>query len=563
MSAMASGSISALEAWTFTIVTGYVEWGSWVASESMAEQFLGSILGEPWLDKKMGTRMPSHWVLKKVWLKGFTARQLFKRNMLCQTLRHLAKGIKSAELSSVARPCWLWTSRCQHGLTMQMQIIRFISIKRYDTHLLVDADAMPMQLIEESQEALGGKRVHVHVFANPERGQSKKWSELLDRANITFHPVERVSGTIHPNDAAIIAEAQVLANLQRARRIAVLTKDRDFVHLGHVVKELGKEAIVLTQRALHGTKRFYEDAGFQVLMVGEEPPRSQVQAILNPDGSGKVTFAETEDEHVDMGGMIDEVMEFLIKLDFAANKTWSPVQACAKFWFQHNLGPLMVFPQMLPVKSVRRMLDEKRMLVWNRYMHDSAFLLPITHPGRGGRVSAKTKEKYGSRSAKAVFEGGGPLLLPNSERLVSDVLRKLGYIDNGFNSDPLEAVLVFINSAFNKAYLRKLDAMPADEDVCSTIRSKLHRALMCGSLPGQWMKAPSDASVKEFLVSRKLLDTVHEPKIDVLTAMQAFARKKHLPSMKSYNGCLWQINNFLNPDDPNRRDLLMPKSLLR
>ena len=441
-----------------------------------------------------------------------------------------------------------------------MQTFRCISINKYDTHLLVDADSIPMQLIEESEKALGGKRVHVHVFANPEFGQNKKWRELLDRANITFYPVERVSGTIDPNDAAIIAEAQVLANLQRTRRIAVFTSDRDFVPVGHLAQELGKEAIVLTLRALHGTKRFYEDAGIQVLMVGEEPARSRVQAILNPDGSGEVIFAQTEDETLD----IDKVMEFLVKLEYAANKTWSPLQACVKFWFQHNLGPLVVFPHPLhPVKSVRRMLDDKGTLVWNRYLQDRAFLLPVTGASRrGGRVSANTKEKYGSNYAQAVFQGGGPLLLPNSERLVTDALRKLGYLDDGFNSDPLEAALVFINATFNKKYLRKLDAMPGDEDTSSTIRSKLHRALMCGSLPGQWMKAPSDAYIRKYLVSRKLLDTVHEPKIDVLTAMQAFAREKHLPSMKSYNGCLWQINNFLNRDDPDRRDLLMPKSLL-
>ena len=347
-----------------------------------------------------------------------------------------------------------------------MQTVRFISIKTYDTHLLVDGDSIPMQLIEESQEALGGKHVHVHVFANPERRENKKWRKLLERANITFHPVERVSGTIDPNDAAIIAEAQVLANLQKTRRIAVLTQDRDFVPLVHVVKELGKEAIVLTRRALHGTKRFYEDAGVQVLMVGEEPARSQVQAILNPDGSGKITFAQPESVMVD----IDEVMEFIIKLDYAANKTWSPLQPCVKFWFQHDLGPLVVYPWLHAVKSVRRMLDDKRMLVWNRYMQDSAFLLPVTGAFRlGGRASANTKEKYGTGKAKAVVEGGGPLLLPNSERLVMDVLRKLGYLDDGFNSDPLEALLVFINASQNKLNLRKLDVMPADEDTCSTI----------------------------------------------------------------------------------------------
>ena len=470
----------------------------------------------------------------------------------------MAKGSKFAQLSSVPRPCWLWNSRRQDGLTMQ--IVRCISIKKYDTHLLVDADHQPIQVIEEAEEALGGKGVHVHVFANPERRQSKKWSKLLDRANFSFHPVERASGTIDPNDAAIMTEAKVLANLQWTRRIAVLTKDRDFVPLAHVVKELGKEAIVLTGRALHGTKRFYEDAGVQVLMVGEASARSQVQAILNPDGSGKITFAQTEDEGVDMGGMIDEVMEFLIKLDYAGDKTWSPLQPCVKFWFQHNLGPLVVFPSLHPVKKVRKVLDDKKKLVWTRYAQDRAFLLPITH--KASRIPANTREKYGTGQAKAVVEGGGPLLLPNSERLVMDVLTKLGYLDDGFNSDPLEALLVFINASTNKNNMRKLDAMPADEDTSSTIRSKLHQALMCGSLPGQWMKAPSDAYIKKLLVSRKLLDTVREPKIDVLTAMQAYAREKHLPSMKSYNGSVWQINNFLKPDDPSRRDLLMPKSLL-
>lgn len=96
----------------------------------------------------------------------------------------MAKGIKAAQLSSVTRSCWLWNSRCQHGLTMQT--VRFISNNEYDTHLLVDADSIPMQVIEESQEALGGKRIHVHVFADPERRKNKKWRELLDRANITI-----------------------------------------------------------------------------------------------------------------------------------------------------------------------------------------------------------------------------------------------------------------------------------------------------------------------------------------------------------------------------------------
>lgn len=481
-------------------------------------------------------------------------------DMLCQTFRHMAKGIKAAQLSFVTRSCWLWNSRCQHGLTTQ--IVRCISIKKYDTHLLVDADSQPIQVIEEAEEALGGKGVHVHVFADPERRENKKWSKLFDRANITFHPVERVSGTIDPNDAAIIAEAKVLANLQKTRRIAVLTNDRDFVPLGHVVKELGKEAIALTPRG-KGTKRFYEDAGVKVLMVGQEPIQSQVQAVLNPDGSGKITFAQTEDERDDVFDMIGEVMEFLSKLDYAGDKTWFPVQACVKFWFQHNLGPLVVFPHLHPVKSVRRMLEHKSMLLWNRYTRDRAFLLPVTGVRRrASRVSANTKEKYGNNLAKAVFQGGGPLLLPNSERLVTDVLRNLGYLDDGFNSDPFEALLVFINTSENKRYLRKLEAMPADEDTCSTIRSKLHQALMCTSLPGQWMKAPPDAFIKQHLVSRKFLDTVHEPKIDVLTAMQAFAREKHLPSMKSYNGCVWQISNYLNTDQPTRRDLLMPKSLL-
>lgn len=316
--------------------------------------------------------------------------------MLCQTFRPLAKGIKSAQLSSVTRSCWLWNSRCQHGLTLQRG--RCISIKKYDTHLLVDADHQPIQFIQEAEEALGGKDVHVHVFANPERRENKKWSKLLDRANFTFHPVERVSGTIDPNDNAIMTEAQVLANLQWTQRIAVLTKDRDFVPLGHVVKELGKEAIVLTQRGLNGIKWFYEDAGVQVLMVGEEPARSQVQAILNLDGSGEVNFAQTEDEYVDLD-MIAEVMEFLIELDYAGDRTWSPLQPCVKFWFQHKLGPLVVYPSLHPAQKVRKVLDDKKKMVWTRYAQDLAFLLPITHTKR----SANTREKYGTRRSQAIL----------------------------------------------------------------------------------------------------------------------------------------------------------------
>ena len=424
----------------------------------------------------------------------------------------------------------------------------------------MDADNVSVELIEEGKEVFTGHSLQVVVFANPELCKAKKWKNFFQSPGHRFHPVERVGGLIDPNDEEIKREAGRLSKLSKTRSIALLTMDTDFVALVRDLKSLGKEVAVLTSKVKAGSTRAFEEAGATVYLLGQEPVANKVRAILECDGSGRVEFGE-DLPNSRVLELVPEVSDRLLELKYMDHERSGLLQAIAKFWFQNSLGTLVVCPMLSAVERVHQMLREERK-TWIAYRHDLAFVLPVSAGSSRTRMCKSDEQKYGNSTSKKIFLGGGPFIVPKSGSLTDDVLRKLHYLDNDMNADPKEAMLIFLNCTRNKRNLRKTGTMPNEGDSYDEIFAKTETALMSGDIPGWWSLAPSDLLIRQKLVAEGLLTHAAQPHWETLIAMRQFARRKGLPVMKTYNGCVWQLCHWLDPTTPTRRDVLKPSALL-
>lgn len=237
-----------------------------------------------------------------------------------------------------------------------LQQFRCFSIQRDATYLLVDADNVNVELIEEAKEVLTGHTLQVVVFAHPELCRAKKWKAFFQSPGHRFHPVERVGGVIDPNDEEIKREAVRLSKLSQTCTIALLTMDTDFVALVRDLKSLGKEVAVLTSKVK--ITRAFEEAGATVYLLGQESSVNKVRAILESDGSGKIEFGE-DLPHSHVLELIPEVSDRLLELKYMDHERSGLVPAIAKFWFQNSLGPLVVCPMLSAVEGVHQILMEE------------------------------------------------------------------------------------------------------------------------------------------------------------------------------------------------------------
>ena len=95
---------------------------------------------------------------------------------------------------------------------------------------------------------------------------------------------------------------------------------------------------------------------------------------------------------------------------------------------------------------------------WQQYRENLAFVLPCA--ARRGGSKATALRVYWSLRDRQVYQGGGPFMLRSSEDLVPRVLQRLGYLDQELNGSLAEAILVFVNTNYNKGTLRKMNLLP-------------------------------------------------------------------------------------------------------
>ncbi|CAE7648417.1 unnamed protein product [Symbiodinium sp. CCMP2456] len=227
------------------------------------------------------------------------------------------------------------------------------------------------------------------------------------------------------------------------------------------------------------------------------------------------------------------------------------VQSVAKFWFGNRLGPLTVYPSQAACAEAFSVLQNtKRRGPCARYRNDLAFFLPTTSHGK---MTRQKRIAYGGARPMRVFKGGGPFVIKDSEGMVAEALRKMGYMDETFNNDLPEALFVFVNRPDHKSTLRKtFDALPTSTDTAVDVKQKLRHAFLSNYTQGRWVVAPKDTEVRQTLCKHGFLTNIQAPQAEALQAMQSFVRSRGLREMRSYNGLVFNIQQHIYNKDPDR-----------
>ncbi|CAE7715060.1 unnamed protein product [Symbiodinium sp. CCMP2592] len=401
-----------------------------------------------------------------------------------------------------------------------------------------------MEQIQEAIEKLQqrGYKVRTRVFAAPGFDLTKTWASFFKRKEVRFQPVERnPKNRGEANDEAIVRACKKLAASKKNRCIVLLASDCGFLDVLQEAAEEGASVRLCTSaRNLAVISRFRQRGVRVIELVSQTSSFSAVRAILNADGSGHVEL--TKPFKYDASEDRELCSNFLHDLGYLPESGARLTQSTAKFWFANSLGSLVVFPQQFATQKVCSAASGRRR--WQRYRDDLVLLLPLASRRR---LSQKQQNIYGTSLGWQLYRGGGPVMLKDSKNLVRRAFTKLGYLDACLNTDMEEAALLFVNAHDNTYKLRKvLDLLPSEGDTVAEVIDKLRCAFRSNLTDARWRVAPRDSSIRRLLYKQGFLSNVNVAAEDVLAAMSEYSRQHGLPTMRSYNGYVFRILQYLD-----------------
>jgi hypothetical protein len=423
------------------------------------------------------------------------------------------------------------------------------------TQLLVDGDIHSIEQIREAIHFLKAERhkVETTLFAAPRRVENNKWCRFMQEPDVMFEPVLRSDDeSSEPNDEAIQIAIQECTVRDDVACIALMTSDTGFIDTLVQLQFAGLSTVVFIPETKYGVLGKYRDANIKVLKLST-PDLSgpRVRAVLDRHGDGSVHLAGPY-KSFDNSAAGKRLAQFLKDLGFMG-ETGYLVQAVAKFWFAHRLGPLTVFPPQLATIAVHDVVQDSSGN-WEGYTGSLAFCLPISSTSTITKAGLRT---YGSKLARQVFRGGGPFILQDSPDLTAQFLRRLGYLDNDLNDDFPEAVFCFLNAGLNKTKLRLIGALPGSGARSSDVCKNLRAAFLAHDSPGQWQyirKGKSSMSeICALLRKAKLMDSSEYVQAEVFEAMKMYADQHGLPAMRTFNGRAARILQSVSKNPDSRK----------
>ena len=425
------------------------------------------------------------------------------------------------------------------------------------TELLVDADQHSIETVREAISCLKsqGRQVHTKVFAAPGRTQNNKWRQFMKDPKITFQPVARSDDhSAEANDEAISLAMRELSTQKRVECIALLSSDTGFLDTIMELEAAKPSFILFVPEQVFEVVTRYQVAGLEVLTLKRRSQGSCVRAVLHDDGKGSVELSDPYMSFDNEGGA-RLVMAFLTDLGY-----WKEPEhllpACAKFWYANGLGSLVVHPTQLATLAVEKIISSRRE-TWKSYNGRLGFFLPKSS---GSAITKRGKEVYGNLLARSIFQGGGPFVLEDSERLTVEALNRLGYLDHDSNADEHEAMSCFVNVSKNKHVLMKLDLLPTASDNSKDVKDKLREAFLSNRTSGQWIlwrNTTCRETVWQILSKEKLIKNsqIKCSNEILLKAMKAYAKKHQLAPRHSFNGLVQQID-YHNNTCPSKRGMI-------
>lgn len=152
-------------------------------------------------------------------------------------------------------------------------------------------------------------------------------------------------------------------------------------------------------------------------------------------------------------------------------------------------------------------------------------------------------------------------MLEDSSDLVVHALRKLGFIDDGFNANVPEAMLLFINLTENKKNVRKFGVLPGPGDNHRDVARMLRTLFLSHEAPSLWQIMDISKGAMErvlnILKTAKVLsgDTLQLSNEEMIQAMQIYAKQQQLPCMETLNGMVFVILRH-SAEDPSKRPIV-------
>eukprot|EP00415_Alexandrium_ostenfeldii_P000573 UN0573 len=239
----------------------------------------------------------------------------------------------------------------------------------------------------------------------------------------------------------------------------------------------------------------------------------------------------------------------MMDLGFLPGAGAATIPAIAKLFLANAIGPLTVWPEQVPRNQfhaeVLQSVSCKRLC---RNPGDLVYIFPYTN----GKTSKSSIAQYGSQKAAGALDAGGPFMCKDSVDLPEEVLRRLGYVDDTYNTDMSEAIDNFAAATKNRYALSELGMDILAHSSVYTKKAMLHTALTSAKVPGQWQVGPKDAALRVFLSAHGYIPSVGCSKDEAWEGMKKYSHAHRIPACKTYNMLVSRILSTLN-DHPLKR----------
>ncbi|CAJ1360274.1 unnamed protein product [Effrenium voratum] len=342
--------------------------------------------------------------------------------------------------------------------------------------VLMDGDGQGPREFRAAWKALSscGRVVYTGVFAA--RGQLRRpeWRKFCEESGAEGVAVEpeaqELPSTALARAALSWAEHAVVALMPSEREGRPASSwdanlDVDFVALAELLTARGAQvwAVLLEGPAFRcpesvGLAAQFRRRGVEVFWVevawfGFRTPR--MRAVL--DATGAAGCVEPILQERGPLPDITHLIAHLLEHGFMETPRDAIAPAIARFWAQNVASRLTVWPAQYPLHQLNDILGSGS--TWKLRSAEMAFVMPL---GSKGRSTKEVIARYGTADCRSIYLGGGPFLLEDSRELPSEVLRRLGYLDDDLNSDLDEAVALFCDGTANRRTLQVADCAPLD-----------------------------------------------------------------------------------------------------
>jgi len=417
--------------------------------------------------------------------------------------------------------------------------------------LLIDGDAFGPASWGPAQEAIRARGTlrDSYVFAIPQAFKSRKWRQTMQSLGIQAFPVtKQIKGDKQHNHLAISMEAAHLVACGHVNSIGLLGKDRSFIYTASHLSYLGASCVALMSEGdSMRLQQAFEDAQADVVFM-KRPKVSMsstpsMKMVLHLNGDCTPTNMTAADvAAAQLHAPTEDLARELHRLDYVSSMDDPLLPAVAKFFLVNQIGPLTTYPSVLGICEANAVISATALGEWARNPGNLVFVLPR----RSGSKKKQLQEEFGSEHGASIGSGGGAFILESGPSLVDDVLTRLGFLDDVYNTDFGEAVDTFCAQTRNFRELRLLGLpIPSVLDTSSK-RALLHAAFVSSKHHGLWTQAPPDENARIYLESRGFLASRSAPVNLVYAALVEWATDVGWPVFRNYNLMVKSLADYLN-----------------